>query len=57
LVFRRCETSWHGHLPSKGRRLSLQFNWVSGDAYARRERARHRVSGWLKRLTGAPVPA
>jgi hypothetical protein len=52
LVFRRSEKSWHGHLPSKGRRLSLQFNWVSGDSYVRRELARHRFSGWLKRLTG-----
>jgi len=52
LVFRCGETAWHGHLPSKGRRLSLQFNWVSGDAYVRRELARHRLSGWLKRLSG-----
>jgi len=52
VVFRRGENSWHGHLPSQGRRLSLQFNWVSGEAYARRELARHRLSGWLKRLAG-----
>lgn len=52
VVFRRTDRSWHGHLPSEGRRLSLQFNWVSGDAYARRELARHRFSGWMKRLTG-----
>jgi Rps23 Pro-64 3,4-dihydroxylase Tpa1-like proline 4-hydroxylase len=52
VVFRRGETSWHGHLPSKHRRLSLQFNWVSGDAYVRRELARHRFSGWMKKLTG-----
>jgi hypothetical protein len=52
VVFRRTDRSWHGHLPSEGRRLSLQFNWVSGDAYVRRELARHRVSGWMKRLTG-----
>jgi SM-20-related protein len=52
VVFRRGENSWHGHLPSKNRRLSLQFNWVSGDAYVRRELARHRLSGWMKKLTG-----
>ena len=57
VVFRRSENSWHGHLPSQGRRLSLQFNWVSGEAYAKRELARHRFSGWLKRLSGkAPAP-
>lgn len=52
VVFRRGENSWHGHLPSQHRRLSLQFNWVSGDAYVRRELARHRFSGWMKKLTG-----
>jgi Rps23 Pro-64 3,4-dihydroxylase Tpa1-like proline 4-hydroxylase len=52
VVFRRCENSWHGHLPSKGRRLSLQFNWVTDDGYVQRELARHRFSGWMKRLTG-----
>jgi hypothetical protein len=51
VVFRRGENSWHGHLPSKGRRLSLQFNWVTGEAYVRRELARHRFSGMMKRLT------
>jgi SM-20-related protein len=53
VVFRRSDRSWHGHLPSKSRRLALQFNWVSGDAYVRRELARHRFSGWMKRLSGA----
>jgi hypothetical protein len=58
VVFRRGAHSWHGHLPSKGRRLSLQFNWVSDDHYVRRELARHRFSGWLKRLSGqAPKTA
>jgi hypothetical protein len=52
VVFRRGDTSWHGHLPSKTRRLSLQFNWVSGEDYVRRELARHRFSGWMKKLTG-----
>ena len=57
VVFRRGENSWHGHLPSKAQRLSLQFNWVTGDAYVRRELARHRFSGWMKRLTGARAEA
>jgi SM-20-related protein len=57
VVFRRDDKAWHGHLPSQGRRLSLQFNWVSGEAYAKRELARHRFSGWLKRLTGGSQAA
>ena len=57
VVFRRGDHSWHGHLPSKARRLALQFNWVSGDAYVRRELARHRFSGWMKRFTGQAARA
>ncbi len=57
VVFRRSDRSWHGHLPSKSRRLALQFNWVSGDAYVKRELARHRFSGWMKRLSGSPASA
>ncbi len=52
VVFRRSDRSWHGHLPSQGRRLSLQFNWVTDDSYVKRELARHRFSGWLKNLAG-----
>jgi Rps23 Pro-64 3,4-dihydroxylase Tpa1-like proline 4-hydroxylase len=51
VAFRRGKNSWHGHLPSQKRRLSLQFNWVTDDSYVRRELARHRFSGWIKRLT------
>jgi hypothetical protein len=57
VVFRRGENSWHGHLPSKNRRQSLQFNWVSGDSYVRRELARHRFSGWMKKLSTQPARA
>ena len=54
VIFRRSDTSWHGHLPSQRQRLSLQFNWVVSESYAQRELVRHRVSGWLKRLFTGP---
>ena len=57
LIFRRSDKSWHGHLPSEGQRLSLQFNWVASANYARRELARHRLSGWVKKLSGRNVEA
>jgi Rps23 Pro-64 3,4-dihydroxylase Tpa1-like proline 4-hydroxylase len=57
VVFRRGDNSWHGHLPSKSRRLALQFNWVSDESYVKRELARHRLSGWMKRLSGAGAGA
>jgi hypothetical protein len=52
IIFKRSERSWHGHKPFEGRRMSLQFNWVNSSGYMRRERLRHNVSSFLKRLRG-----
>jgi SM-20-related protein len=52
IIFRRSERSWHGHKPFEGKRMSLQFNWVNSSGYMQRERLRHRVSSFLKRLRG-----
>lgn len=52
LAFRRSDQSWHGHLPADGERRVVQLNWVTSQAKADAEIARHRRSGWLKRLTG-----
>jgi SM-20-related protein len=52
IIFRRCNRSWHGHKPFAGKRMSLQFNWVNSSGYMRRERIRHRVSSFLKRIGG-----
>lgn len=50
LIFRRSDRSWHGHEPFQGRRRSIQINWVTSQAVADKERARHRLSARLKRL-------
>lgn len=50
LAFRRSDTSFHGHLPYVGPRRLLQLNWVTGDRFARRERRRHMVSAFFKRI-------
>lgn len=50
LVFRRSETSWHGHEPFEGRRRAVQMNWVTDAAVVRREQRRHRWSTFVKRL-------
>lgn len=50
LIFRRSETSWHGHEPFEGTRRSIQINWVTSQAVADKEKARHRVSARLKRF-------
>ena len=53
LAFRRGERSFHGHKPFVGARRVIQLNWVTDEAVAWREGARHRVSAFLKRLRAA----
>lgn len=53
LVFRRSETSWHGHKTHAGPRRVIQLNWVTSQDVVEREQGRHRLSSKLKRLTNA----
>jgi hypothetical protein len=48
LMFRVSDRSWHGFLPQKGPRMSLQLCWVDSPAYVRKEYLRHRVSAFAK---------
>lgn len=48
LMFRVSDKSWHGFLPQKGRRMSLQLCYVDSDWYVRREYWRHTVSAFAK---------
>lgn len=48
LMFRVSDRSWHGFLPQKGERKSLQFCWVDSEAYARSTYRRHRLSALAK---------
>jgi SM-20-related protein len=48
LMFRVSERSWHGFLPQRGRRMSLQLCYVDSETYVRREYWRHSVSAWAK---------
>jgi hypothetical protein len=50
LIFRRCDHSYHGHLPFSGPRKVIQMNWVLDDKTVAREAKRHRVSAAMKRL-------
>lgn len=52
LMFRVCDHSWHGFLPQKGKRMSVQLCYVDSAAYARREDMRHRLSALAKALPG-----
>ena len=48
LMFRVCEHSWHGFLPQKGQRMSLQLCFVDSEWYVKREYWRHSVSAFAK---------
>jgi hypothetical protein len=52
LMFRVSDRSYHGFLPQKGQRMSLQFCWVDTEAYARKTYLRHRVSALAKSIPG-----
>jgi len=48
LMFRVCDHSWHGFLPQKGQRASLQLCFVDSEWYVRREYWRHGMSAFAK---------
>jgi len=50
LIFRRSDTSWHGHHPFEGKRRAIQLNWVTDQSVVDREQGRHAFSSTLKRL-------
>ena len=50
LVFRRSETSWHGHKPFVGPRRAIQLNWVTSQDVVDSEQRRHQVSSQFKRF-------
>ena len=48
LMFRVSDKSWHGFLPQKGQRMSLQLCYVDSDWYVRKEYFRHSISALAK---------
>lgn len=52
LMFRVCDHSWHGFLPQKGKRTSVQLCYVDSEWYARREVIRHGISAAAKAIPG-----
>ena len=53
LMFRRSDTSWHGHHPFEGPRRSLQMNFMTSEGSKGWHRVRHKASAMLKKLTAA----
>jgi SM-20-related protein len=48
LIFKRCDHSYHGHLPFEGSRQVIQMNWVTQQKFVDQEQNRHRWSAIFK---------
>ncbi len=50
LIFKVTPNGWHGHYPFIGKRLSLQLNYLSGDAALVKHLHHHRLTAFCKKL-------
>lgn len=50
LLFKRSESSWHGHMPFVGDRKVIQMNWVTHEKYAHNSMTRHKISSLFKKI-------
>jgi SM-20-related protein len=48
LMFKVSDKSWHGFLPQKGQRMSLQLCYCDSQSYVRSEYFRHGLSAFVK---------
>jgi hypothetical protein len=49
-MFKVSDKSWHGFLPQKGPRMSLQLCYCDSEAYVQSEYRRHRISAFVKSI-------
>ncbi len=50
LAFLNTENAWHGHKSFAGERRVIQLNWVRGNWVVWREKSRHSVSAFFKKM-------
>lgn len=50
VIFQVTPNCWHGHYPFVGKRLSLQLNYLAGEAALAKHLNHHRLTAWLKKL-------
>ena len=48
LIFKVTPNCWHGHHPFVGKRLSIQLNYLSGEAALNKHLNHHRLTAWIK---------
>lgn len=52
MVFKVTDNCWHGHTPVEGKRLSIQMNYLTGEAAKGKHQFIHRLSARVKKLVG-----
>jgi SM-20-related protein len=52
LAFLNTDNAWHGHKPFQGERRVIQLNWVRDNWVVWREKSRHGLSAFVKKLKG-----
>lgn len=52
MVFKVTDNCWHGHTPVEGKRLSIQMNYLIGEAAKGKHQFIHRLSARVKKLVG-----
>lgn len=50
VIFKVTRNCWHGHKPFVGKRLSMQLNYLAGEAALAKHLNHHRFTAWLKKL-------
>ncbi|MEZ0121616.1 MAG: 2OG-Fe(II) oxygenase [Candidatus Reddybacter sp.] len=56
MAFKVTDNCWHGHKPVVGKRLSIQMNYLVGEAAKGKHQFFHRLSAKLKKLfSGSPT--
>jgi SM-20-related protein len=50
LVFRNQPNAWHGHESFDGPRRAIQLNWVRDEGVVVREKIRHSISAFFKKI-------
>ncbi len=55
LIFKRSDSSWHGHHPFEGPRRSLQMNWMTSEGSKGWHKVRHTISGCREEAHGRRV--
>jgi hypothetical protein len=51
-AFKRCDNSFHGHLPYEGERRVIQVSWLTSDKEKQRKTRRGKFSRMFKKIFG-----